>query len=392
MRFMKDEALDAQVVRSLGKVAMGAGDVGEILAAAAKVHTLDQWAGAWQATAERLEGVARRAEVGGHHRSAGEAYLRAHEYRRQSYFFARDDLDAPHLLEAWAAQRDDFRHAMRLLGVNHRPIAIPYEGVELRGYAFIPSGAGPHPVLVALSGYHAPAEEMYTIAGVPLALARGHAVVVFDGPGQGGSLYEQRLHMRPDAEHVVGPVLDWVETQDFADPHRLSLLGRGLAGYLAPRAAAGEDRVRALIVDPGHLDLRADLAQHLPPLLTRWAQTGSTRAERIVDLVSDRSPAMRHDLLARAAAHGLTAPVDYLSEAERYTLGDRVANITCPTLVCGPEHQAEAVHPFFDALTCPRRLILFTVAEGAARDGAGAAQTLFFQRAYDWLGETLAGD
>ncbi len=27
MRFMKDEALDAQVVRSLGKVAMGAGDV-----------------------------------------------------------------------------------------------------------------------------------------------------------------------------------------------------------------------------------------------------------------------------------------------------------------------------------------------------------------------------
>ena len=101
---------------------------------------------------------------------------------------------------------------------------------------------------------------------------------------------------------------------------------------------------------------------------------------------------MRHDLLARAAAHGLTAPVDYLSEAERYTLGDRVERIMCPTLVCGPEHRADAVRPFFDALTCPRRLMLFTVAEGAARDGAGAAQSLFFQRVYDWLGETLAGD
>lgn len=392
MRFMKDEALDAQVVRSLGKVAMGAGDVGEILAAAAKVHTLDQWTGVWQAMAERLEGVARRAETAGHSRSAGEAYLRAHEYRRQSYFFARDDLDAPHLLEAWAAQRDDFRHAMRLLGVNHRLVDIPYEGVALPGYAFIPEGAGPHPVVVAVSGYHAPAEEMYTLAGVPSALARGHAVVVFDGPGQGGALYEQRLHMRPDSEHVVGPVLDWVERQDFADPHRLALLGRGLAGYLAPRAAAGEPRLRALIVDPGHLDLRADLARHLPPLLTRWAQTGSARAERIVDLVSDRSPAMRHDLLARAAAHGLSAPVDYLSEAERYTLGDRAAEITCPTLVCGPDGEAQTVRPFFEALTCPRRLILFTVAEGAVGDGSGTAQSLFFQRVYDWLDETLAGD
>lgn len=392
MRFIKDEALDAQVVRSLGKVAMGAGDVGEILATAARAQSLETWAGAWQAVAERLEGVARRAETAGHLRSAGEAYLRAHEYRRQSYYFARDDLDAPHLLEAWTAQRDDFRAAMRLLEVSHRQVAIPFEDTVLPGYAFLPAGPGPHPVVVALSGYHAPAEEMYTLAGVPFALPRRHAVLVFDGPGQGAALYEQRLHMRPDAEHVVGAVLDWLERQDFADPARIALLGRGLAGYLAPRAAAGEGRLRALIVDPGHLDLRADLARHLPPLLTRWAQSGSTRAERIVELVSERSPAMRHDLLARAAAHGLTAPVDYLSEAERYTLGDRAADIACPTLVCGPESEEETVRPFLEALTCPRRLILFTAAEGAAGDKAGAAQSLFFQRIFDWLDETLAGD
>jgi hypothetical protein len=37
---------------------------------------------------------------------------------------------------------------------------------------------------------------------------------VFEGPGQGEALYTQRLFLRPDFEHVLAPVLDWLLTQE----------------------------------------------------------------------------------------------------------------------------------------------------------------------------------
>ncbi len=75
-----------------------------------------------------------------------------------------------------------------------------------------------------------------------------------DGPGQGGMLYEQRVPMRPDFETVLTPVIDWVSKQPGVDAQRLAVVGRSFAGYLAPRAAAFEKRLAALVCDPGQVE------------------------------------------------------------------------------------------------------------------------------------------
>jgi len=62
------------------------------------------------------------------------------------------------------------------------------------------------------------------------------------GPGQGGVLYEQGLHLRPDFEAVLTPVVDFALTRPEVDGKRLALLGRSFGGYLALLDYTLEDR------------------------------------------------------------------------------------------------------------------------------------------------------
>ena len=45
------------------------------------------------------------------------------------------------------------------------------------------------------------------------ALARGYNCLIFEGPGQGELIREQRIPFRPDWEKVVTPVVDFALTR-----------------------------------------------------------------------------------------------------------------------------------------------------------------------------------
>jgi dienelactone hydrolase len=61
--------------------------------------------------------------------------------------------------------------------------------------------------------------------------------------------------MRPDWEDVVPAMFDAVTANPEVDPDRVVLAGRSFGGLIAPRGAAGERRLGAMIVDPGQYDL-----------------------------------------------------------------------------------------------------------------------------------------
>ena len=109
--------------------------------------------------------------------------------------------------------------------------AIPYQGTTLNGYLLRPAGApGGRPVVIAPAGYDSTAEAGYPSAAVA-ALRHGMNCLMFEGPGQGGVLYEQRLYFRPDYEAVLTPVVDWLLTQPGIGPAGLVLFGRSFGGY-----------------------------------------------------------------------------------------------------------------------------------------------------------------
>jgi hypothetical protein len=73
------------------------------------------------------------------------------------------------------------------------------------------------------------------------------------------------LIFRPDWEAVITPVIDHLANRSDVDQGRIALWCLSMGGYLAPRAAAFEHRLAALIADGGVYDIVGGTAQEQIP-------------------------------------------------------------------------------------------------------------------------------
>lgn len=383
--FFDDEAFDGQLQRSVGKSDSGMANVGECLHVASQITAgdPDSWHAAWSDFATRLVQQADEATAASHPVSARNAYLRAAEYHRQAFFFHREDLADPAMQTSYAASVAAFRAALPLL--DHPGEASTF--ADSSGYVFTPEGdPAPRPTIVHIGGYDGTAEELY--AAVPEAIARGYTFVAVDGPGQGASLYERGLVMRPDYEQVLPEVVDAIVDRPEVDPDRLVLVGRSFGGLLAVRGAAGEPRFAALVVDPGQYDIGITLRERLGDLLDRVDDPDA--ADQLESLLT--IPPVRAIFAPRMATHGVTTVQAFCKEALRFTNAEHAPLVRCPTYVTDNETDLVSTGQgqlLFDHLTCPKELRVFTAAEGAEGHCEGMAPTVFWAAAYDWLDETL---
>jgi dienelactone hydrolase len=382
--YFDDISFDGQLQRSVGKADSGLANVGECLAIAEQVTAgdRDSWYRAWSDFGTRLAGQADKAAGAGHPVSARGAYLRAAEYFRQAFFFHRDDLDGSELRTAYPASVRAFRAAIGHLGHRTRILAGPAPG-----YLFSPAGAGgPWPTIMHIGGYDGTAEELYASAAP--ALDRGYAFAALDGPGQGAQLYDQRVPMRPDWENVIPAMFDAITALPDVDPRRVVLAGRSFGGLLAPRGAAGEHRLAALVADPGQWDMGETIKSRLGPLAS---QLDDPAADPQFDaLLSDAR--MRALFAPRMVTHGVSSVRAYCADLLRYTNAPTVTEVTCPAFVTDNETdpvssgQGEIL---FNHLTCPKEFRLFTKAEGAEGHCEGMAPVVFWDAAFDWLDSVL---
>ena len=273
-----------------------------------------------------------------------------------------------------------FEQAAALMDRPVEPVRIPYDGTTLKGWFCSADASGtPRPTLIMPCGYDSTAEAGWV--DVPAAVERGYHVLLFEGPGQGGALYDQRLYFRPDFEHVLGQVVDWVVARPDVRTDRIGLIGRSFAGYLAPRAATVEHRFAALVCDPA----QPDMGQRIPGGLVgrvAWRVAGGEM----------RFSARRREFFhARMAAHGLDSIEAYLAELRRFTMLDRAGQISCPTLIVESENDfaAGGGKLLLDALTCPKQLVELTNEQGVDGHCAGLAQEVWADVVYDWLDPIL---
>lgn len=381
--FFDDANFDGQLQRTVGKCDAGMANVGECMYIASRIAPgdRDSWYAQWSAFADGLVAQATKAEERGHPVSAASLRVRAAEYYRQAFFWHRDDLDCKELTTAFRASVDAFRRALPKLPRPGRVV----EG-DTPGYLFAPNGAGPFPTILHIGGYDSTAEEMW--ASAYPALDRGWAFVTLDGPGQGSVLYDRRVPQRPDWEHVVPGMFDLVARQPEVDPRRIVLVGRSFGGLLAPRGAAGEKRLAAMIVDPGQIDMGAGMPARLGAL---WSLLDDPAARPKFDALL-QSPAMRTLLGPRMVTNGVADPQAYFQEMRRYTSTAQAPLITCPSFVTDNETDHVSTgqgKQLYDALTCPKAFRRFTLAEGAEGHCEGMAPIVFWTAAFDWLQETV---
>jgi pimeloyl-ACP methyl ester carboxylesterase len=389
--------------RAVGCASYGGSEFGEVLATVSWIVSgdFDSWYDEWDATGHRVANEARQQLTRGHRVSARDSFLRATTYYRVSEFFLHGNPDDPRIYSAYQKSIACYKACCALYDPPIEPVEIPYEHTTLPGYFHRVDDSGrQRPLLIVHSGFDGSAEEMHT-EGARAAVERGYNVLAFDGPGQYGPVHRERLTFRPDWEKVVAPVVDFALTLPGVDPEKLALMGISMGGVLAPRAAAFEKRISALISNDGLYDFGAAVLAIFPPDQLEAAVAALTADEapemdRLLAEYVKTSTTAAWEIEHGMFVFGVSTPRAVLAEILKYHLRDGVAEaISCPTLVLDAEGdmffkgQPEAL---YEHLTCPKAMIRFTEAEGAGAHCQVGAHRLAFARVYDWLDETFGAD
>lgn len=394
---MPDPFLDELVLYYLGGASYGASEVAEVLETASRVADAEPatWVRAWLQTAERLARMAEASDARGHRLTAGHAYYRSSTYLRAAMHYHPDPHDPELRALALRAVERFTRFLERVHPESASVIQVPYEGTTLTGYWFSGARAGEKaPTIIAHSGRDAWAEDLLYLARA--GLERGYNTLLIDGPGQGKTIRINGLPFRPDWEAFITPVIDHLlGAHPEVDPDAIVLMGASMGGYLAPRAATREPRIRLLVANPGvvswHQAILATLASYLPDVAS-WLAQGDEAFDHTIEALFSHSPFLAWGFADMAWHHGVTRPSELMRDLARYTFEGHEREIRAHTLVIdaedeGPRGQARLLYERLDPAR--RDLIVFTREEAAQFHVQPGATAVLTHKVFDWIDAEL---
>ncbi len=403
MSYFTDPLHDEFSTWILGFAPYGGGDVGEVAYLATQVKDADDdsFFEVFSAYAKQLIAEAEAAVAAGHDRTAHECYLRAAGYLGVAYHPLYGPAVDPRLVDAFHLQMDSFAKAMALNDPPAQQIDVPYEGTNIPAW-FIRTPLAPdevRPTILVGGGWDSTMAENHFGMGIA-ALRRGHHVLLHDGPGQGKLLIDEGLILRHDWEKVVTPVLDAALALDLVDNERIVYWPWSLGGYMAPRVAAFEHRLAAIVAEPGQMGVGGKIVNGIK-LLGLTEEQEAKLPELDPDFaagalqVFESSRALDWSICKRGFwTNGGTDLQSFLTEILRWKLDpETVAQIECPTLVTSADDDRASTdsQQLFDALTCPKEHIHFTAAQGANQHCEMLNRSLANRKILDWIDGVLAG-
>jgi pimeloyl-ACP methyl ester carboxylesterase len=376
-------------LRGLTQEETGGALLGECLGAANAIREGDfsNWTKVWASLAKGLFEQATTSQRSGNSVTAKEVFLRASNYYRMAAFYA--DPEEPNHQTLFEASRSSFHKAIEC-GLPVEPIEIPFKGHRLPGY-FIRSCFSPAPTLIAHGGFDSTAEELYHWIGVH-ATPRNWNCLIFEGPGQWGPVFDEPpLLMRPDWEVPVHAVVDYALTRPEIDSQRLALIGYSLGGYLAPRAAALEPRIRACVASPIAVDIGTAFRTAWPSFVQRFSST--VLFDFLMAGIARMSVSSRWAIQHGRWVMGIKRPRDFFKAWKPYTLHGLETRLRSPLLVLLGEDDLANMPTalimdtidFMSQLQSLREIRVFSRRTGGAPHCQIGAVTAAAASTMDWL-------
>jgi pimeloyl-ACP methyl ester carboxylesterase len=269
-RFFNDQTYHFQALRALNDIPYGGADTSEILETIKRIKAgdADSWYNAWEHTGDRVSELANRTKDP---ISRGRAHLRAHNYYRTAEF-----LLAPHdprRAISWKKNVVTFYKGLDTLGVKYEWISAPYGAHHLNALYFRgPKVSEERPLILICGGFDSTLEELYFVL-VAAGLERGYSVLAYEGPGQGLIIREQGIPFTHEWEKPTATILDeYLRTHPL--PTKIVLVGMSTGGYLAPRAAAFDERIDGVVAFDVFFDFGAISSRSVPLQPSGWVVTG----------------------------------------------------------------------------------------------------------------------
>jgi pimeloyl-ACP methyl ester carboxylesterase len=199
---------------------------------------------------------------------------------------------------------------------------VPYEDYYLRAFRIKPEGK-PQGQIVLFGGSDSVAEDFFAISYY--FVKHGFDVVLFEGPGQGNSIYKFNKPFIQEWEKPVKAILDYFDLKD------VTLIGTSFGGWLVLRAAAFEPRVKRVIA----FDIIYDLYECFfsnKPLVTRliFKTLLKTKARALLNFLARRQ--MKADMFVEWVLNfgmyinGVKTPYEYFKTFDKYNVKNQHAS------------------------------------------------------------------
>jgi pimeloyl-ACP methyl ester carboxylesterase len=382
LRFKAND-MDFAFQWAMGSCVNGGAAIGEGFYAASRMKDGDpeSWVREWMALADRVHKRGQAMLEAGHPVSARETLLRAFVYYRAT-LGAMLPAD-PRFQQSIRRMRECFRTSGSLQDIPLETLAVPFEGGVLPGYfQKAAGGPGPRRTLLMIGGGETFTEDLYLFIA-PAALRRGYNFATLDLPGQ-GDLPFAGVYFRPDYETSMKVVLDRLLDRPDVDPDRLAAFGISAGGYMVPRAAAHEERIKACIASSMIWDMHSVFLRSPIP-----------RLRGIVRWIADRKAPFQMRMLQLIAWRWGLPIGDFtgMVEKNRGNVFDP-AKIRCPVLIlvgegeyANPEVRRQQRYAMQVMPNPYNRLVVGPANEGAAAHCMGENLGLMSALVFDWLDE-----
>jgi pimeloyl-ACP methyl ester carboxylesterase len=187
-------------------------------------------------------------------------------------------------------------------------------------------------LIVLCGGIDSTVEELYFVL-VKDAHEHDCDVLTFDGPGQGSMLRDQGMTFTHEWEKPTKAVIETF-LANHPRPEKIVLVGMSMGGYLAPRAAAFDDRFDGVVAYDVFFDMGA-VALHYVPAIAFWLR--DHRLGSIVDLLirikAASSPGLDWAIKNGMWVFGTKHPLDTIKKLQKYTLAGVARRIRGDVLI-----------------------------------------------------------
>ncbi|KAF0322330.1 dipeptidyl aminopeptidase/acylaminoacyl peptidase [Colletotrichum asianum] len=390
--FRDNESFAYEALRAASYAHCGGAELAEVISICSRIPSKDEdsWLREWKLAGDRAVETAKTSLTKNNRRGAQSAFLRASNYYRTAEFYRRDNVFEDKLSnELMGLSTEAFYSATKLMPYRTEKVKIPYEGTTLPATIMQPDTSNrPGPTIIFNGGFDSTRGEVFYMNG-QAALDQGFNIILFDGPGQGEALREQRLFFRNDWETVVTSVVDFALDQPTILKDKLFLMGISMGGYLVGRALCFEYRCAAAIVNDGVYDFGSAFHNQNPALGKFLIQNGwDATMNTLMRQMMHRDTGFKWAISNGMWAFGVQSPVEVMRCVRGYTLEGLVDNIKTPLLVLDAleDHflkgQPKAL---FDRLLSEKEFEQFTEEEGATAHCHMGSLTRLNQAIFDYL-------